>query len=257
MAQEAVGEGDFTVEHDRLLLAPVLMRAIRRKLLNLLRSQDILGYRALLNLQSVHLRGLDVEGFCTPVPGFETELDLNHLDSSSIQVEHFFYQNGFTSLNDTDSRGWFPIHYAAVGGDLLVINGLLTMRADMNCRTKKDHPALGFPPWISPLSICAFYKHNDAIGLLLSARARVETGLMAPPLMIAGHANNPEAIRLFIHAGVDPEKRNMFGFSPFEAACNEGSLEAMKEFLKAKPTMKVPSSALHLAMTEKGGNVVP
>ena len=40
-----VGEGAFTVPEDRLKLGPVLVKAIKRKLLSLLKAQDLPGFR--------------------------------------------------------------------------------------------------------------------------------------------------------------------------------------------------------------------
>ena len=54
----SAGEGDFTVADDRLKLAPVLQGALLRKLRFLLKAQDLVGYRVLLNMQESHLRGL-------------------------------------------------------------------------------------------------------------------------------------------------------------------------------------------------------
>jgi hypothetical protein len=64
-----VGEGAFAVPEDRLKLGPVLMKAVKRKLLWLLKAQDLPGFRFLLNQQAFVFRGLDCNLF-KPVPGF-------------------------------------------------------------------------------------------------------------------------------------------------------------------------------------------
>ena len=64
-----VGEGAFAVPEDRLKLGPVLMKAVKRKLLWLLKAQDLPGFRFLLNQQAFGFRGLDCNLF-KPVPGF-------------------------------------------------------------------------------------------------------------------------------------------------------------------------------------------
>ena len=60
---------------DRLKLGPVLMKSLKRKLLSLLKAQDMPGYRFLLNHETFVFRGLDCNLF-EPVPAFEQE----HLD---------------------------------------------------------------------------------------------------------------------------------------------------------------------------------
>ena len=44
--------GEFTVQDDRQKLAPILAGALKQKLLSLLRCQDVVGYRVLLNQQT-------------------------------------------------------------------------------------------------------------------------------------------------------------------------------------------------------------
>ena len=100
-----VGEGAFTVPEDRRKLGPVLMKALKRKLLRLLKAQDLAGFRFLLNQQTFFIRGLDCEPF-GPVPGFEE----NRIDSDfSPRVMKFFYQNGFRSICEIDSAGFSPL----------------------------------------------------------------------------------------------------------------------------------------------------
>ena len=108
----APGEGAFTVPDDRLKLGPVLLKALERRLLQHLQQRDLIGYRVLLNLQPVHLRGFLVEPVQDLVPGFEASR--SDLDPTALAVEKFLFQNGFSAADDKDSRGWYPLHYAAL-----------------------------------------------------------------------------------------------------------------------------------------------
>ena len=56
----SVGEGDFTVTDDRQKLAPVLRKIVAQKLNHSLRVGDLPGFRRHFNLQTVHLRGLEI-----------------------------------------------------------------------------------------------------------------------------------------------------------------------------------------------------
>ena len=98
------GEGDFSVAGDRVKLRPLLVEALKRKLLLLLEAQDSTGldllvscqfrlkdtrsggptsdresaqdlvnYRLLLNLQSVHFRGFPEARPFEPIPGFQAQ----------------------------------------------------------------------------------------------------------------------------------------------------------------------------------------
>ena len=131
----SAGEGAFTLAEDKLQLAEVLRQALQRKLHLLLQKEDLEGYRVLLNLQHVHLRGFSVQPWRDLVPGFE---DFGEKDPSSLRVSRFLHENGFSSVRDVDSRGWSPLHYAALAGDALVVESLLEQRADLHRVTQKD-----------------------------------------------------------------------------------------------------------------------
>ena len=75
-----VGDGIFSVAKDRFKLGPVLMIALKRKMLSLLKAQDLVGYRAFLNQQPLLFRGLDVN-FFDPLGLGEDQMGL---DSSEL-----------------------------------------------------------------------------------------------------------------------------------------------------------------------------
>ena len=162
------GEGAFTVDTDRLKLAPVVLQALKRKLVFYLRHQDLVGYRILLNLQTVHLRGFHVEPMGDLIPGF----DATGLDSVSLPVSSFLFQNGFSAVTDIDGQGWSPLHYAALAGDPELLRSLLSHGAQIDRLTKKAQPQAGVPPMTSALSICLMFKHNDAARTLVVAKAK-------------------------------------------------------------------------------------
>lgn len=96
------GEGQFTVEADRQRLGPVMFSSLQRKLRFLLQSQDLVGYRVLLNHQPLFLRGFDIKGVHDFVPGFEEDPSL---DAPANLVAKFLYQNGFSKVDETDKVG--------------------------------------------------------------------------------------------------------------------------------------------------------
>ena len=229
------GEGQFTVEGDKAKLAPVLKGALERKLDLLLRSGDLVAYRVLLNMQSVHLRSLPVENFIEPVPGF---VALPGVDAASVAAARFMHQNGFEDVHDVDEGGWFPLHYAALGGDPLVVEGLLSKRADLDCQTRKEQPLSGTAPQTTALTISVFFKHNEAARLLISAKAGLHLGL-TPALHVASHANNPDAIRMLLEAGFDPTLSDVLGASALLPGCAWGSQAAIDElFAQARHRLR-------------------
>ncbi|OLQ03103.1 Ankyrin repeat and KH domain-containing protein 1 [Symbiodinium microadriaticum] len=255
------GEGDFTVPGDRDKLAPILQHGLRRKLFSYLKKQDLVSYRVLLNLQSTHMKGFDVERIEDLIPGFEP--DSSDLDSASMAASRFLHENGFQSVGELDRQGWSPLHYAALGGHPEVIQGLLQKRADVNIQTKtgvfgeEERPmaarnaALGVSP-------CRFriFKHHDAARLLVAARARVDGGIL-PALNLAGSANNPEGVRILCEAGCDARTtKDILGFSALEAACAQGSIEAVEEILRQagyNMGSRVMNRSLYTAASFRGG----
>ena len=220
-------EGNFTVPGDRCQLQPLLEAGLKRILQSHLKARDFVGYRVMLNLQSVYLRGY-TSGFLEPVPGFS---DKESDSPFPLAVAKFKYQNGFESIQEVDRAGWSPLHYAALLGDPEVVQGLLAQKADPNRTTQKGQWRVGMPPWTSALALCVYFKHNSAACSLISARARVQAGLLMPPLMTAALADNPEGIRILCDAGCKLHARNLVGAVALYAASSHGSILAMEELL--------------------------
>ncbi|CAK9009862.1 unnamed protein product [Durusdinium trenchii] len=244
-----VGEGIFTVLEDRLKLAPVLLSAIKRKMQRLLKSQDLAGYRALLNRQTAMLRGFQ----CDPLGGFVPDTE----DSSSTPVKHFCHQNGFRSIHEKDRYGWQALHYAALKGDPYLVQDLLALQADPNCGTKRGHEALGLEIGSTPLTICCLFQHTDAARVLISAKSAVRGGgTVYHPLGCAALTNNAESIQILCDAGCSPRDQNTFGFSAMAFAGNVGALASMKELLQQTGHVPAldPTRALQFAMYGCGGS---
>jgi len=221
----AVGEGEFTLAQDRLKLAPVLKEAVRRTLLDCLASFDFESYRLHLNMQTVHLRGLNIGPVTDLVPGFEPGFG-----GIPDVVAEFLHQNGFRTVLDIDDAGWAPVHYAALGGRTDVIEGLLRQRADPNRRTSKDQPKVGCPVSMSALDLTMLFKHNDAARLLIAAGARMDGSIM-PSMAYASISNNPEGICILCNAGADPQAENQINIPMLDVCSGYGSLAALEALL--------------------------
>ena len=243
----SVGEGDFTVESDRALLAPVMRAIVKRKLMLSLQAGDLPAFRRHLSLQTVHLRGLGLE----PISVLPPRADAVSQDG---KVEDFLHQNGLTHVSQRDSAGWWPLHYAAMSGKLTLIEALLQERADPNRRTAKDEPKLGFPPWVSALDLAVSFKHNEVARALIMAQAKLEGGIQ-PSTIYAAAADNAEGIRLLCTARGDPRARNLFGQRPLECAATLGCRVALEELVRStSPSGWELSLALQTAVLNLGGS---
>eukprot|EP00435_Cladocopium_sp_Y103_P007398 s1029_g2.t1 len=250
-----VGEGAFTVPEDCLKLGPVLMKALKRKLLWLLKAEDLPGFRFWLNHQNFLFRGLSCDVF-EPVPGSEQDhnVDLN----LSPLVMKFFHHNGFRSICEMDGAGFSPLHYAALNGDPSLVQDLLALQADPNQVTRKVHPGLGFESGVSPLAISCAFKNNEAVRVLISARGKVTSNALAHrPLIVAAGLNNAEAVQILLHARC-PLEPNSFGVTPLECATGFGSLEALDELLRhsSVSSLDATSALCSVANSSGGAEVV-
>ena len=169
-------------------------------------------------------------------------------------VAEFLHQNGLRRVDKADKAGWWPLHYAALAGNLEVLRGLLDERADLQRRTSKDDPMLGLPLWLSALDVTVFYKHHEATRLLLAARAQLEGGT-APAVVIAASGDNPEAIRVLCAAGAEPLARHLLGFSTYQTAAAFGATAAVEELvMQIRPASLDLSRALIYAAGFRGGS---
>ena len=245
------GEGAFAVADDKAKLGPVLAAALKRKMLNALRGGDLVTYRIVRNLQSVHLRGLDIEPEVNLIPGFVADKVCN-TDDSAVVVAEFFHQNGFSRINELDHAGFRPLHYAALSGDAKLIKALLEQRADLSKTTRKGQPLIGVPPWLSALGLSVLCGHNRVAQLLIEAKARVQEGGIGPALHMAANSNNHEGVRLLCGSGCDPTEENIFGYSALQAASAANSLFAVDELLSRTGASDL-SEVLHGAALSKHG----
>ena len=245
---DSVGEGQFTVAADRDKLAPIVQSLLRRKLWLCLQKRELPAYRRLLNLQTVHLRGLAAEPIQDLMPGFLPESAVN---GNSAAAEFFLHQNMLTTVSGADNAGWRPLHYAALSGSVDVVEGLLRLRANPNQRTSRDVPQLGLPLWMSPLDLAVFYKNNEAAQLLLAARAHMEGGV-GPALHWACNANNAVGARLLCCAGSSPLARNLLGPNALDCAGAFGSMAALEEMLQHVHPTSLDASRALLACSDGG-----
>ncbi|CAE7874840.1 Ankk1, partial [Symbiodinium sp. KB8] len=241
---DPVGEGHFEIEEDRQKLAPVMRQVLVQKLLQCLRVGDLPGFRRHFNLQTVHLRGLEIEPVTGLVPSCEGD---------DVLVE-FLHQNGLRRVGEADSAGWWPLHYAALAGNAEVLRGLLEKRANVNRRTWKDEPMLGFPFGMSALDLAVFFKHQEATRLLLAQRAQLE-GVLWPSALMAANSDNAEGVRLLCAAGARPQARNILGPTSLRCAAGNGAAAALEELLlQGRPGPLELSRALFDATLFRGGS---
>ncbi|CAE7274343.1 unnamed protein product [Symbiodinium natans] len=249
---DAPGEGEFTLDADRSTIGPMVRQMVLSKLLHYLEHRDLHNYRFLLNSQGArYFRGLEVAPIDGLVPGFQPDPEA---DEKGAKLDWFLHQNGFRSISEPDDQGWPPICFAAVSGNVQVLQALLERRANVNDVTTKTNKELHLVKKMTPLQMAAFFRNNEAVEFLLSARAEVNNvdGFGGNALHVACLGDNPHAVRLFCQARADPSQEDKLGLNPFQVACAVSSVRAMKEMLLQMPGLSL-RHGLHIALMFGGG----
>jgi len=223
---------------------------VTNKLVTDLRKGSCHAYRLTFNLQRVQFRNLPMKPIEDIIPGFRSD----EPDPAASLLAHFMYQNGFVHPLQECDEGWTPFCYAALAGDPLLLSALLEAKADPNDTIKKPDDTCQFAAGMSAFQICAFFKHNEALRLLLASRAdpKWADGYRATPLHWAAVNDNIEGIQILKMAGGSVEACNMLGYSPFVMACLAGNVTAIKELLPV-PDEEL-TLGLHTALMCGGGS---
>jgi ankyrin repeat protein len=100
-----------------------------------------------------------------------------------------------------------------------------------------DDPAAQADDGFTPLHLAAFFRHPEAVRLLLGRGAPVNAVAGNPtkvqPLHSAAAGGDPECVRLLVGAGADVNATQQGGFVPLHAAAQNGDEAALALLLAA------------------------
>uniref|UniRef100_A0A4W6E0C3 Transient receptor potential cation channel, subfamily A, member 1b n=1 Tax=Lates calcarifer TaxID=8187 RepID=A0A4W6E0C3_LATCA len=164
-------------------------------------------------------------------------------------------------LSERDECGAGPLHHAAAGGHVTLIQYITTVidSQELNscdeqgnvplhwavernkaesCRALMDlgaNPNILNTALLSPLHLAVNRGHNDLVELLLSYSATdcdLEGDLGNSPVILACSINNCEALSILLKHGARFCKQNKLGHFPIHAAAFAGANKAMEVILK-------------------------
>uniref|UniRef100_A0A8C7YUE0 Transient receptor potential cation channel, subfamily A, member 1b n=1 Tax=Oryzias sinensis TaxID=183150 RepID=A0A8C7YUE0_9TELE len=150
-------------------------------------------------------------------------------------------------LNSSDDQGNVPLHWAVERNKPESCRALLDLGADPNVL----NTAL-----LSPLHLAVSLRQNDLMKLLLSYNAtdcNLQGDLGNTPLMMACSINNCEALTILLKHGAKLCQQNKLGHFPMHAAAFAGAKKAMEVILKAGEEHGHPA-AVHINYLDKSNS---
>ena len=240
------GDGQFTEPQDLMVVSQMLQKLLVTKLKGFLKRRQLHKFRFFLNQQRTRFRNCPL----ALVNGLLVDAGTSDI------VGSFLLQNGFETVHDRDKEGWSPLCYAAMNGEPELIEGLLLKLADPNDSThKQDQTGMMLPKGTPVVSLCATFTNNEALKVLLRARAdpNKRDGMSrSTPLFYTAYGDNVEAIDILMEFGADPHlKHQAFADIALDVASALGSRRVVEKLLQITP----PSPhLLHFAVMVDGGH---
>ena len=128
--RDAPGEGEFTLDADRVGIGRMVTQMVWSKLFHYLDHGEFHNYRFLLNSHaSVYFHALDMEPIEGLVPGFHTRTD-PCVDRKGFMLDHFLHHNCFRSAGAKNLS-----HHTCISYHSITILNL--------CSTRQEHLGAG------------------------------------------------------------------------------------------------------------------
>ena len=236
--------GEFTFHSDLQIVTKMIRSLLRVKLKGLLAIRDLVNYRFFMNQQHVRFRDC---------PDGDLPVDT---------LEAFLAENYFGKVTDRDEAGWSPMCYATISGPARLVEALLEKRAEADDYIRKSKAAAFLPSRLPVVSLCAYFRNNEALKVLLTARANPNRrdGRCGTPLFWANLSDNATGTMMLMDAGANPLLEGNLSWFPrvnppwnvLENACAVGAIAIIKALM---PMYKSSCyHALHNALMVKGGS---
>ena len=150
-----------------------------------------------------------------------------------------------------DNNGWTLLHYAARGGNNVIIEKLLSLGLYIDLRRSDG---------ATPLMIAACHGRLDAFSVLIERKSNptLKNNNGDTLLHYAARGGNDVIIQNLLSLGLDIDSRGINGITPLMIAACEGRLDAFSVLIerKSNPTLKDNNGQTLLHYAARGGNNV-
>jgi len=163
-----------------------------------------------------------------------------------------------------DEAGFAALHYAAVAGDVAVLQGLLDEKADVNSGTTRADPEFHVPgKGDTALHLCAMFSRDEhALEFLLAQRAdaSIKDTFGCTALHMSCISGNRNAARVLLAHGCDPRDEDCMGGTPLLITSIVGKTGPVDDLLKAAGDVNMLTrqshNAFHMACATGGPAMV-
>jgi TPR repeat protein len=158
----------------------------------------------------------------TPSPNIVSSLH-KAVEQNDIALVKSLLQKG-ANVNEPDSLGWIPLHFAAYKGYKQIAELLLNNGAIVDAKANND---------IRPIHLAAEQGQTVLVELLLGKGADVNARQIQgwTPLGLAAQNGHLETVKLLLDKGADVNSKSKSGLTPLHTAVSKGHREVVELLL--------------------------
>jgi hypothetical protein len=155
----------------------------------------------------------------------------------SVLSKIYKNQKNKTNINYKDESGWSSLHYAADEGNLKIVEILIKMNVEVNCKTMNKK---------TPLHMAAEKGYFDISRILIENGAIISTldDEKNNPIHISSLKGHYELLKYFLEKFPQADSKNIYGKTPLDLSKNEKIKELLKDYYN-KNTFQYHKITIH------------
>mmetsp|Transcript_63274 Transcript_63274/g.150913 ORF Transcript_63274/g.150913 Transcript_63274/m.150913 type:complete len:629 (-) Transcript_63274:33-1919(-) len=237
LVQECVGlegiqvlphRGTWGLTRDKSVTDAAIGSVVRERLVHLFQQQSLFEYRLALAMGRYYNNCL------------QTESDL------SAWLLDFHFTPSMMQRDQGDDAGWFPLHFAAVQGNLQVVKLLILAGVDVDVESTEPIACLAAHRGMTPMMAALLYIPDETVNLEV-VKCLVQLGADIHRANAAGQAAihcacrgvaAASSIKHLISLRADVDARDVLGETPLHRACGMSTLFSTSRYEYAKALLE-------------------